>query len=219
MAGWGRSEAEALRNALAAAGADGSGADGADGADGAGGAGGSGGPPTGDGGPFGDLEAALVARLTGGHPGGMTLGAQHFFTALAGLELQFVDTVSGLEVGVDGVPDAATSPVATGFDNVMATFKAPALLGESGAADDEAVQSLWSCAICLAMPEPGDDIGILSCTHRFHSACLRDALARDARCPTCRRSVYATEPTNEVEADASGGGGVVTRSMARGRRK
>jgi hypothetical protein len=47
------------------------------------------------------------------------------------------------------------------------------------------------CYICLEEYLPGDEIGVLPCTHRFHAFCIRRWIVDgiSATCPRCREVV------------------------------
>jgi hypothetical protein len=47
-----------------------------------------------------------------------------------------------------------------------------------------------TCAICLEDVHAPEPAGLLTCNHQYHAACIERALARDRRCPMCRRSVH-----------------------------
>ena len=51
------------------------------------------------------------------------------------------------------------------------------------------------CAICLGNIEENDNVAVLSCTHFFHEACIREWVVRNNRCPTCREPL----PPNDLE--------------------
>ncbi len=167
--------------------------------------------------PFDDLEAlAVAAAVVGDDPDGFTPGMR-----------RFLDMVRGLEIHVVGFHDAYGTAASTGAGGaegdagrmfggdgdaaaheVMGTFQAPAALGAEGTDAPEELQDIWKCCICLEVPNAGDDIGLLRCMHRFHKACITQALTVGVRaqCPQCRRSVYAGE--DEDEAGAGAGAGV-----------
>merc|ERR1711964_553928 len=45
------------------------------------------------------------------------------------------------------------------------------------------------CCICLDEFKKGDMVtDLVGCKHRFHRACINESLARDRRCPLCRKS-------------------------------
>ena len=62
------------------------------------------------------------------------------------------------------------------------------------------------CAICLSDYEPGEQLRVLPCGHRFHKACVDEWLRVNASCPTCRQHIVGdvrAEVQNPLSADAS----------------
>jgi len=57
------------------------------------------------------------------------------------------------------------------------------------------------CTICLSEVRNGERVGLLSCTHVFHSSCLKDWLRRKNACPLCR-ALSAAE-VNTLERGSS----------------
>ncbi|CAF0810604.1 unnamed protein product [Didymodactylos carnosus] len=45
------------------------------------------------------------------------------------------------------------------------------------------------CSICLCSYKNGQEIHILSCTHEFHSSCLKQWIKKNNSCPICRRDI------------------------------
>ena len=79
--------------------------------------------------------------------------------------------------------------------------------------DDGAGPSSNECVICLSEVETGpggEPVTTIVCGHVFHSACISEWLAKDGRCPTCRRQIQEVQraPTvaegilNDVGASA-----------------
>ena len=63
------------------------------------------------------------------------------------------------------------------------------------------------CSICFVEFEEGDLITFSHnslCTHFFHKECIVSWLARDDRCPTCRRD-YLNNDKEENKGDAKSG--------------
>lgn len=67
-----------------------------------------------------------------------------------------------------------------------------------------------TCVVCLTEYEPGDEVIVFGCSHKFHNSCARQWLATSNRCPLCMSDVsvpayeFATEsacmePTASVE--------------------
>jgi hypothetical protein len=46
-----------------------------------------------------------------------------------------------------------------------------------------------SCIICLSDYEVGENILTLSCTHSFHTNCIRDWLNSHNNCPICKHEI------------------------------
>jgi len=66
---------------------------------------------------------------------------------------------------------------------------------------DQAMQSLegksLECPFCLEDTDPsGTDVGVLTCGHAFHEACIRQSLAQNPLCPVCRHPSSAEQITN-----------------------
>jgi hypothetical protein len=61
---------------------------------------------------------------------------------------------------------------------------------EPAAAGAEVADDM-DCYICLEEYLPGDEIGVLPCTHRFHAFCIRRWIVDgiSATCPRCREVV------------------------------
>lgn len=56
------------------------------------------------------------------------------------------------------------------------------------------------CSICFQEFMEGEEIGFsynLECNHFFHKVCIVDWLARDDRCPSCRRNYLETKEEDE----------------------
>ncbi|KFZ12157.1 hypothetical protein V501_04355 [Pseudogymnoascus sp. VKM F-4519 (FW-2642)] len=57
-----------------------------------------------------------------------------------------------------------------------------------------------SCAICIDVLEPTDDVRGLTCGHAFHATCLDPWLtSRRACCPLCKADYYIPKPRTEGE--------------------
>lgn len=57
-----------------------------------------------------------------------------------------------------------------------------------------------SCAICIDVLEPTDDVRGLTCGHAFHASCLDPWLtSRRACCPLCKADYYIPKPRTEGE--------------------
>jgi len=55
------------------------------------------------------------------------------------------------------------------------------------------------CTICLSEVRNGDRVGLLSCTHVFHSSCLKDWLRRKNACPLCQATHVAASRTVNMD--------------------
>ena len=57
--------------------------------------------------------------------------------------------------------------------------------------------SVYSCAICLAIMEKGSWVRHLPCSHTFHSSCIRKQQVRTTawnnKCPLCRQEIPPTK--------------------------
>ncbi|KAL9186202.1 hypothetical protein ACHAXT_005440, partial [Thalassiosira profunda] len=72
---------------------------------------------------------------------------------------------------------------------------------ESSISDEE--DDTFECTICLANIEDGDQVGVLPCTHIFHSECLRLWIARKNACPLCQVTEIASPRPVQREDDSS----------------
>ncbi|GJQ08668.1 hypothetical protein GpartN1_g1506.t1 [Galdieria partita] len=54
----------------------------------------------------------------------------------------------------------------------------------------ELLKSQTMCVICLEDFEKGCFVRVLSCTHMFHSVCLRQWLTKSVYCPLCKKHVF-----------------------------
>jgi len=61
------------------------------------------------------------------------------------------------------------------------------LIPESKVEDlDKLKEEKKCCIICLCDYEVGDNMLTLSCTHAFHTKCIKDWLALHNHCPICK---------------------------------
>lgn len=72
---------------------------------------------------------------------------------------------------------------------------------ESSLSDED--DDTFECTICLANIEDGDQVGVLPCTHIFHSECLRLWIARKNACPLCQVTEIASPRPVQRENDSS----------------
>mmetsp|Transcript_110505 Transcript_110505/g.323264 ORF Transcript_110505/g.323264 Transcript_110505/m.323264 type:complete len:850 (-) Transcript_110505:212-2761(-) len=49
------------------------------------------------------------------------------------------------------------------------------------------------CTICLEVPEPGVNITMLPCCHRYHQDCIREWLVHSRLCPLCKASAIPAD--------------------------
>jgi len=54
-----------------------------------------------------------------------------------------------------------------------------------------------SCPVCLTPFENGDRLRLLPCKHAFHQPCVDEWLNRNASCPVCRRTIFASASEEE----------------------
>jgi len=47
------------------------------------------------------------------------------------------------------------------------------------------------CSVCLEAFQPGEELRLLPCFHRFHVSCIDAWLARNPACPVCKHSILA----------------------------
>ena len=69
---------------------------------------------------------------------------------------------------------------------------------------DEDEDESFDCTICLASVDDGDMVGILPCSHIFHSECLAQWIQRRNVCPLCQTAEIAS-PRAVVERETSVG--------------
>lgn len=70
----------------------------------------------------------------------------------------------------------------------------------------------FDCTICLAPVEDGEQVGILSCNHLYHSQCLGQWIQRRNVCPLCQTEIAT--PRAVVEEEGNGEDAVVDRLNA-----
>lgn len=58
-----------------------------------------------------------------------------------------------------------------------------------------------SCPICLAEYEDGEELRVLPCFHKFHTACIDTWFSTDDTCPNCKMRIDSRAIMGEVLAD------------------
>ena len=99
--------------------------------------------------------------------------------------VQAVDSSSDSQFGGDG-PDSGSDD-----DEQLPAFLA-AVEAEREAkrvAAREATSKIDRCVICLADFEPGDQLAMPFCLHKFHPDCISSWLQRKPNCPVCNQNV------------------------------
>eukprot|EP00957_Ditylum_brightwellii_P034911 2645583-Ditylum_brightwellii.AAC.1 len=74
--------------------------------------------------------------------------------------------------------------------------------------DDESIDNVVTCTICLLDLEDGDRIAVLPCDHYFHADCLKPWIQKKNACPLCQKSNIA-EPQWENENQNDNGNGII----------
>jgi hypothetical protein len=91
-----------------------------------------------------------------------------------------------LAKGESAAATAATAAVAA----TSAAVKAATAAVASFAADVENEVEDEKCVICFCEFEEGESvIALPRCLHKFHAACLKEAVLTDKNCPTCRQGI------------------------------
>jgi len=63
----------------------------------------------------------------------------------------------------------------------LSPSQSPALSeGESGS----------ECSICLEIYRSGQEVSILSCSHEYHSSCIKGWMMKNRSCPMCRKDIH-----------------------------
>jgi hypothetical protein len=46
------------------------------------------------------------------------------------------------------------------------------------------------CSICLETYRSGQEVSILSCSHEYHSSCIKEWMIKNRSCPMCRKDIH-----------------------------
>ncbi|CAF2933184.1 unnamed protein product [Rotaria sp. Silwood2] len=51
-------------------------------------------------------------------------------------------------------------------------------------------ESASECSICLETYRSGQEVSILSCSHEYHSSCIKEWMMKNRSCPMCRKDIH-----------------------------
>ncbi|CAF4696974.1 unnamed protein product [Rotaria sp. Silwood1] len=51
-------------------------------------------------------------------------------------------------------------------------------------------ESISECSICLETYRSGQEVSILSCSHEYHSSCIKGWMMKNRSCPMCRKDIH-----------------------------
>ncbi|CAF1070036.1 unnamed protein product [Adineta steineri] len=51
-------------------------------------------------------------------------------------------------------------------------------------------ESASECSICLETYRSGQEVSILSCSHEYHSSCIKEWMIKNRSCPMCRKDIH-----------------------------
>ncbi|UJR31458.1 hypothetical protein I4U23_018948 [Adineta vaga] len=51
-------------------------------------------------------------------------------------------------------------------------------------------ESTSECSICLETYRSGQEVSILSCSHEYHSSCIKEWMMKNRSCPMCRKDIH-----------------------------
>ncbi|KAH7042150.1 hypothetical protein B0J12DRAFT_579751, partial [Macrophomina phaseolina] len=110
---------------------------------------------------------------------------------------------------VEGSPrDAAAGTANTSEQRSAGTAEAgiaPAAAGSSAENLASEGDAYTGCTICTEEFEPGQDVRVLPCDHKFHPECIDPWLLNvSGTCPLCRINLNPTSPTDENGPDGNG---------------
>lgn len=87
------------------------------------------------------------------------------------------------ELGLGSTPETIQN---TPHNSNSASATSSRVEGENDSLFDNGDEDEVLCTICLGSIDDGDKIGVLSCNHLFHSACLKEWIKRKNSCPLCQ---------------------------------
>jgi len=107
-------------------------------------------------------------------------------------------TFTGVPTRAAGGPSVATAPPREHNSSSLNSMSVKSILSDPGAASDVVGRARTSshniqvqCSVCLEAFQPGEELRLLPCFHRFHVSCIDAWLARNPACPVCKHSILA----------------------------
>ncbi|CAF1013783.1 unnamed protein product [Adineta ricciae] len=89
----------------------------------------------------------------------------------------------------DAYESPSILPFSTTLDNLpeAKTSSSVTICLSSSPSDTE---STSECSICLDTYRSGQEVSILSCSHEYHSSCIKEWMIKNRSCPMCRKDIH-----------------------------